>query len=165
MFKDPFIISSIILAITFLFILIINQKIKSRVINISFLILSLVYLILIIIFDNNYIYDLLKLFITYFWYPNYLVFVTTILISIIILIYTILKKKLSFKRKIINYSLFCITFPCYITFLRLDLDPSLYSDLYQMNSLIILRIVVLSFLIWLILTIIFKLIDRGIYEK
>ena len=33
MLKDPFMISSIILAITFLILLIINQKIKSKVIK------------------------------------------------------------------------------------------------------------------------------------
>ena len=75
--KDPFMISSIILALAFFFILLYNNTLKNKIVNIMFLSLSLIYLILIIIFDNNYIYELLKALITYIWYPNYLLFVTT----------------------------------------------------------------------------------------
>ena len=68
--KDPFMISSIILALAFFFILLYNNTLKNKIVNIMFLSLSLIYLILIIIFDNNYIYELLKALITYIWYPN-----------------------------------------------------------------------------------------------
>jgi len=121
MLKDPFTISSIIIAISFVFILIFNQKIKSKVIKFSFLTTCLIYLILILIFDNNFIYELLKSSITYIWYPNYLLLVLTILISILIFIYTILKENLSLKNKIINYILFSIMFSLYIIFKRLNI--------------------------------------------
>lgn len=160
MFKDPFIISSIILAISFVFILICNHKLKSKIIKVSFLFLSILFLILITIFDNNYIYELLKVVIIYLWYPNYLMFVTTIFISIIILIYSLVRKKISFKRKILNYILFGISFASYITFLRLDIDTSLYTSLYSNSSLILLRIVTISSTIWIFITIIFKLIEK-----
>lgn len=165
MLKDPFMISSIIIALSFSFILICNYKLKSRVIKISFLGLTFLFLILIMIFDNNYIYSLLKLVISYFWYPNYLMFTTTILFSVILLIYSLVKNKLSFKNKIINYLLFSISFSTYIIFNRLNIDTNLYSSLYSTNSLIVLRIVTISFAIWLVLTIIFKLLDRRYYEK
>ena len=108
---------------------------------------------------------LLKSLITYIWYPNYLIFVSSILISNIILIYTCLNNKLSIKRKIINYLIFSISYTSYIIFSRLNIDINSYSSLYQNNSLTILRIETISFLTWLILTIIFKLIDRSSYEK
>ena len=107
--KDPFMISSIILALAFFFILLYNNTLKNKIVNIMFLSLSLIYLILIIIFDNNYIYELLKALITYIWYPNYLLFVTTILFSIFIFIFTLLKK-INLKQKILNYLLFCLNF-------------------------------------------------------
>lgn len=162
--KDPFIISSIILALTFMFLLIYNDTLKNKIIKIIFLILSFIYLTLIIIFDNKYIYDFLKFLITYIWYPPYLLFVTTILFSIINFIYTMFKK-LSSKRKIINYLLFCLNFSCYITFLRLNIDLNSYTSYYANNSLTILRITSISLLVWLILTIIFILIDRSKNEK
>lgn len=163
--KDPFIISSIILAISFFVILIINNKLKSKTIKYLFLILSLIFLVLITIFDNNYVYLLLKNLITYIWYPNYLIFVTVILLSDIILIHTGFNNKLSIKRKILNYLIFSISFSCYIIFLRFNIDITSYSSLYQSNSLIILRIESISFIAWFILTIIFKVIDRSSYEK
>ena len=117
-----------------------------------------------IIFDNKYIYDFLKFLITYIWYPPYLLFVTTILFSIINFIYTMFKK-LSSKRKIINYLLFCLNFSCYITFLRLNIDLNSYTSYYANNSLTVLRITSISLLVWLILSIIFILIDRSKNEK
>ena len=162
---DPFIISSIILAISFVFILILNQKLKSKIIKISFTIFSLIYLILILIFDNKFLYEFFKAIITYLWYPNYLLFVITILMSIIVLIYSILKKRLPFRNKVINYLLFSILFSCYIIFQRLQIDTDLYSSLYSSNSLIILRITSITFIVWFILNIIFKLLDRSKYEK
>ena len=59
MFKDPFVISSIILAFSFFFILICNLKLKNKWFKIIFLILSIAYLVAIFIFDNNFITDLL----------------------------------------------------------------------------------------------------------
>ena len=90
--QDPFIISSIILAISFFIILMINTKVKSKIIKYLFLMICLIFIILITIFDNAYVYELLNKLIIYIWYPNYLIFVTTILLSNSILIYTILNK-------------------------------------------------------------------------
>ena len=92
-------------------------------------------------------------------------FVTTIIFSIIILI-TSLLKKISFNNKIINYIFFCLNFICYISFIRLDIDVEIYSSYYDFNSLLILRISSISFIVWLIINIIFKFLNkRGKYEK
>ena len=162
--KDPFMISSIIFALAFFFILLYNNTLKNKIVNIMFLSLSLIYLILIIIFDNNYIYELLKALITYIWYPNYLLFVTTILFSIFIFIFTLLKK-INLKQKILNYSLFCLNFSYYIIFLRLNIDLKSYTSFYSSNSLLVLRISSITMIVWFILTFIFKIIERGKNEK
>lgn len=160
--KDPFIISSIIFAFTFLFILICNFKLKSKVIKISFLILSMIFIILVFILDNSYVYEFLKSLITYIWYPNYVLFVTTIIFSGIILMFTLLKKKISNFNKVVNYLLFSICFSCYITFIRFDIDPLLYSSLYSNKSLIVMRIVSITFIVWLIINFLIRI--RGKYE-
>ena len=162
--KDPFMISSIILALAFFFILLYNNTLKNKIVNIMFLSLSLIYLILIIIFDNNYIYELLKALITYIWYPNYLLFVTTILFSIFIFIFTLLKK-INLKQKILNYSLFCLNFSYYIIFLRLNIDLKSYTSYYSSNSLLVLIISSITVIIWIILSLILHIIERGNNEK
>jgi len=161
--NDPLIISSIILSICFLVILLYNIKLKNKIINYLFLSLSLVNIILIMILDSNFIYEFLKAIITYIWYPSYLIFVIVIFINIMILMITLLNKNINIINKIINYILFCISFSCYLIFLRLDIDNTLYSSLYQNNSLILMRIVSISFLIGLLIKFIMKV--RGKYEK
>ena len=165
MFKDPFVISSIILAIAFLFILFYNLKLKNKWIKLIFLLLAICFFITIIILDNNFIYDLLRSVITYFWYPNYLIFIITILLSIIIFMYTLLNKNIKTKTKIKNYILFSLVFSLYIIYLRQNIDTSLYTSLYSDISLILMRIVTIMFTIWIIVTIIFKIVDRGRDEK
>ena len=158
---DPFIISSLILAISFFFILLCNLKLKSKIISISFLVLSLVYLILIVLFDNNYIYQVLKALITYLWYPNYLILVTVVLLSIFNFIYTVIKKKQNKIIKIVVYLEFCLTFVCYLTFLRLGINENSYVSLYSTNSLILMRIVTISFIVSIIGITIIKRVNRG----
>ena len=157
------IIISILLSISFIIILILNNNIKSKVINIFFYVLSLAFLILIILFDNSFIYSFLKTIITYLWYPNYLLFVITILVSIIVFILTLLRKKIDLVNKILNYILFIIMFSCYNIYNSFGIDASLYEELYQLRSVIILRIVNITFFIWLIIKVILKV--RGKNEK
>ena len=154
MFKDPFVISSIILAVTFLFILISNQKLKSELIKYSF-----------IIFDNTYAYEFLKAIVSYFWYPNYLMFASTVIIVIIILLYTLINSKLPFIKKILNYLLFALCFSCYVVFSRLDIDVTKYASLYSSKSLTVMRIVTITFTIWVLTNICMELISRRHHEK
>ncbi len=165
MFKDPFVISSIILAVTFLFILISNQKLKSELIKYSFIILAAIFLILIIIFDNTYAYEFLKAIVSYFWYPNYLMFASTVIIVIIILLYTLINSKLPFIKKILNYLLFALCFSCYVVFSRLDIDVTKYASLYSSKSLTVMRIVTITFTIWVLTNICMELISRRHHEK
>ena len=165
MFTDIVVIISIILAISFLMILLYNTKLNNKLIKIVFLVLAISFLISILVFDTNYVYDLLRSIITYFWFPNYLVFITTILISIIIFIFTLLKKKINFEDKVKNYLLFSICFSIYIIYLRQEIDTTLYEALYSNTSLILMRIVTITFTIYLIVTIIFRIKGRVKNEK
>ena len=159
---DPFIVSSVILAMAFLVILLINFKLKSKIIKYSFLIYFIIFLFLIIFYDNSFVYEFLKQIITYLWYPSYLLFVITVICDIIIIIYTLFRDKLNIISKIINYINFLIGFACYIIFLRLNIDPNIYSEYYKSNSLTIVRITTITFLISLLVNVIIKI--RGKYE-
>ncbi len=161
MFKDLVVIISIILSISFIIILLYNNRLKNKLLNIIFMLLAISFMISILVLDNSYVYDLLRSFITYFWYPNYLIFVTTILISVIIFLITLLKKKVKLKNKIKNYLLFAISFSVYIIYLRQEIDTTLYQALYSNNSLILMRIETITFTVWVLATIIFRILDRG----
>ena len=158
---NPFIISSIILSIAFLIILLTNFKVKSKIIKYAFIIYSFIFLFLIILYDNNFIYDFLKQIITYIWYPSYLLFVVTIICNICITIYTLYKEKINMISKVINYINFIVSLLCYNIFLVLKIDPSLYSEYYQTNSLLLVRITTISFLGGLIFNIIIKIIANN----
>ncbi len=163
MFTDPFVISSIILALSFFLVLLYDQKLKSKWIKIIFLMLSICYLTLILIVDKNFVYELLRSLITYFWYPNYLIFVGIVIISIVVLLMTLFNKKIKLKYKFSNYFLFAFMFALYIIYQRQNIDISLYSELYSTVSLTLMRIGTITFGIWLLLTIIFKIGDK--HEK
>ena len=156
-------ICSIIMAICLLIILLTNLIYKKKSIKNIFLVFCLIFLILILTLDTNFVYEFLKSIITYLWYPNYLIFVIIILTSIIILGLSLFKKENLLLKNILNYLLFTICFACYLIFLSLDIDTSLYSSLYQTNSLIVMRIVTISFVIWLLLSIYIRM--RGSNEK
>ena len=160
---NPYIVCNIIVSIVFLILLIFNYSFENKMIKNIFLIQSCVYLILILFFDHNFIYELFKTIITYIWYPNYLLFVLTTLIALIILIYTLIKKYVKKINMIINYILVIITFICYNIFNTLDIDPLIVSELYNTLPLIIMRVANISFMVWVIITIGLKI--RRKYEK
>ena len=160
---NPYIISNIIVSIVFLILLIFNYTFENKIIKNIFLIYSCVYLILILFFDHNFIYEFFRAVITYLWYPNYLIFVMTTLITLGILIYTLVKKYMKKINTIINYILVIITFICYNMFNTLDIDPLIASELYDTIPLVIMRVASISFIVWLIVTIGLKM--RRKYEK
>ena len=165
MFKDPFIISSLILSITFFCILILNVFLKNKMLNLLFLILGFICFVLILVFDNPYIYELLKQLITYFWYPNYFIFVSIILISTLILIYTLLRKKMTRIKKILNYLMFCLSFALYIIFFRININPDSYTSLYSTTSLTVMRILTITFGVYILTILIIDIVRRGRNEK
>ena len=160
---NPVSIISIIISVSLFIILFFNNSFKSKIIRYSFIIYLIIFLLLIILFDNLFIYDFLKSVITYILYPDYLLFVITILFSIIILLLTLFNNKIKIINKILNYIIFVIAFSCYNIFISFDIDTTIYSELYQNKSLITMRVMTISMLLWIIINIILKI--RGKYEK
>ena len=154
------IISSILLSLSFFLILIFSKN--NKTIKYLFLVLSILFISLILLNDNNFIYSFLKTIITYLWYPNYLLFVITIFFSIIIFVYCLIKEK-KLINKIIGYILFCFSFSNYVIYLSSDIDINKFENLYSIRSLTIMRIENIIFILGMITYIIFKI--RGKYEK
>ena len=160
---NPYILCNIIVSIVFLILLIFNYTFENKIIKNIFTIYSVIFIILILFFDNTFVYEFFKALITYIWYPNYLIFVITSLTTLIILIYTLNKKYLKKSNVIINYLLSIIAFICYNTFNTLGIDVDVYSEVYTLVPLILMRTVSISFLCWVIITIILKVWRK--YEK
>lgn len=137
----------LVLGLSYLVILLKNNVVQNKIIKYLFVSYSLIFLIFIIMLDNNFIYIFLKNLITYLWYPTYLIFVITVIINIIYFVYTLLSNKISIINKTINCCLFIISFGCYVVFLSSNIDPTLYSSLYSTLSLSIMRINNISFLL------------------
>ena len=160
---NPYIICNIIVSISFLILLIFNYTFENKIIKNIFVGYSVIFLILILFFDENYIYELFKFLVTYLWYPNYLLFVMTVVITLIILIYTLIKKYLKKNNTIINYILVTISFICYNMFNILNINSDINSELYSVIPLTIMRVTTISFAIWIIITVILKVWRK--YEK
>lgn len=146
--KEPSTIISIILAICFFVILTFNNKEKNKIIKIVSILFCLVLLTFIFLLDSNFIYEFLKAIITYLWYPNYLIYVIIILVSVVNLLISLLKKEQNKIKYIINNFLFSICLGSYLIFLNFNIDITLYSSLYQPKVLLLMRIVTISFIIW-----------------
>ena len=153
---NPYIICNIIVSIAFLILLIFNYTFENKTIKNIFIIYAILFLILILFFDHDFIYQ-------YLWYPNYVIFVMTTIIALIILVYTLLKKYMKKVNTIINYFLVIITFICYNMFNTLDIDPLVTSELYQVTPLVIMRVATISFMVWVIVTLVLNI--RRKYEK
>lgn len=158
------IITSIIMAMAFWLILFINTKRQNKIVHVAFQIFIFLFLMLLIIFDNNYVLELLKSSITYFTYPSYLLYISTVIITNVIMLYTFVKRDLDIKNKILNYTLFVIIFIAYISFNSLGIDSSLYNSLYTSYSLIFLRLTTITFSLWFVITIGIKYI-RILFKK
>lgn len=157
---DLLIYSTIIISISFLIILLMNLNIKSKLINILFLLYVIIFIILILFLDYSFVLNFLTSLITYIYYPNYLCFVISILFSSFIFIYTLIKKNIDKKIKVLNYIFFLIQFSSYIIYQRLDIDLNTLSSIYSLKSLVMIRIVTISSLIFIILSLIFKVLTK-----
>ena len=155
--ENGIIIGIIILALSLFIILLTNYKLKNKIITTLFFVYSLLFLILILFFDNNFVIVFLRNLITYIWYPNYLVFVVITIFTIINLIFNGLKQK-NFFKSIADYLLFIIAFTSYLIFQTLNIDITSVSNLYSNSSLILLRTTTISFVTWIIINIILKIV-------
>lgn len=129
-------------------ILIINIHERNEVIKkISILFFSFVF-IAIVFYDETVLEQFLYYFIKFLCFPSYYVYVFTVLFMVLVFIYSVFNSKLSNRIRIFNYAFCGMALVSYIIFLILNIDTSIYKELYEGSSLICLRLVSRGFVIW-----------------
>ncbi len=139
-----------------LIILVLNMEDKSKIIKNSFL-LFMIALITTLFFVNELVMDyIISVIIRYIYYPSFTAIIVTLLLTMIIFIYSIFEDDLSDKMRIVNYIFASFIFVSYIIFMMLDIDINSYNALYAGDSLICLRYITRTFVLWLIVNVIIK---------
>ena len=139
-------IEEILTFIIILIFLLVNLKYKNRKVKIfiPFLLLFIISLA-IFLYGSNILYVLEKIIkgvIYSLYFPNIVFYIITVIISFILMIYTILSNKLSNKAKTINYLLLLTHLYLFILFITncLELNVSLIkpSKIYKYDQLYVL---------------------------
>ena len=139
-----------------LIILILNIEEKSKVIKCSFLMFVLV-LFAALFFVNELVMDyLLSAIIRYFYYPTFSSIILTIVITMIILLFNVFDDKSNAKKRIVNYVFTSFIFVGYILFAVQNVDINSYNALYVGDSLLCLRYITRTFLLWMIVSLFIK---------
>ena len=139
-----------------LIILVLNMEDKSKVIKNSFL-LFMVALVTALFFVNELIMDyIISIIIRFFYYPTFTSIIITLILTIIIFINNIYDDDFKDMRRIINYIFSSFIFISYIIFMILDVDINSVNALYQGNSLLCLRYISRTFMLWMIINVLIK---------
>lgn len=147
---------SIIIYFILFIILICNFKEKSKVIKYSFL-FFMISLFVSLFFINELVMDfLLSEIIKYIYFPPFSLTILTIVITMIVFLYHVFNDKLDDKIRIINYVFPGFIFVAYIIFMLLNVNINSYNALYDGNSLICIRYISRTFIIWFIVNIVIR---------
>ncbi len=139
-----------------LIILVLNMEDRSKIIKNSFL-LFIIALFTALFFVNELVMDyIISVIIRYVYFPSFTAIIVTLLLTMIIFIYSIFEDGLSDKTRIANYVFASFIFISYIIFMLLDVDINSYNALYEGDSLICLRYITRTFILWLAANIIIK---------
>lgn len=147
---------SLMVYFVLLIILVLNMEDRSKVIKYSFL-LFMITLFTAMFFVNEIIMDyIISVIIRYFYFPSFTSIIVTLLLTMATFVYNILKDDLNDKVRIINYIFASYIFVSYIIFMMLNVDVNSYNALYDGYSLICLRYISRTFMLWLIVNVVIK---------
>ncbi len=139
-----------------LIILVLNMEDRSKVIKSSFL-LFMVSLVTALFFVNELVMDyIISIIIKYFYFPSFASTIITLIVTMVIFISNIFDDEKEDKRRIINYVFSSFIFIAYIIFMLLDIDINSATLLYDGDSLICLRYISRTFVLWMIINGLFK---------
>ena len=143
--------SSIMIYFVLLVILVLNIEEKSKIIKYSFLLFMLA-LMISLFFVNELIMDyLISIIVRYLYFPTFSSIIATIFITMFIFVFNVFNDSKKDKNRIINYIFASFIFVAYIIFMLLDIDINSYNDLYSGNSLLCLKYISRTFVIWMII--------------
>lgn len=159
----------LIFIILYIFVLY-NEKRQSKKVKVTLTALIIFFFSLLVFYFSDDIIDVLseiiKTIMRCFYFPNIVFYILTVIISLIILIYTVLKEKITKLNKIITYTFTIIHLFLFTNFISLAItnDLSLIdnANIYQHDQMFV--IVLFSQIIFILL-IIYKLIYHFCYIR
>ena len=129
---------------------------RSKIIKNSFL-LFMVSLVIALFFVNELIMDyIISVIIRYFYFPSFTSIIVTLLLTMVIFIYSIFNDEMKDKTRIINYIFASYIFIYYIVFMFLDIDINSFNALYDGDSLLCLRYISRTFILWIVVNVFIK---------
>ena len=139
-----------------LVILILNIEEKSKIIKYSFF-LFVITLFTALFFVNELVMDyLISIVIRYFYFPTFSSIILTIIVTMTILVYNVFVDYIDSRKRIVNYVFTSFIFIGYILFAIQNIDVNSYNALYTGNSLICLRYIARTFILWMIVLLTIK---------
>ena len=148
--------SSIMIYFVLLIILVLNIEEKSKIIKYSFLLFILA-LIVSLFFVNELIMDyLISIIIRYIYYPTFSSIILTIFITLFNFLFNVFNDSKKDRVRIINYVFASCIFIVYIIFMLLNVDINSYNALYTGDSLLCLRYISRTFILWMIIKVCIK---------
>ena len=131
-------------------ILVLNLTDKSKIIKSSFITFMII-LIMSAFFINEIVMDyLLSIIVRYIYFPTFSSILATVIISVIIFLSNIILEKKKDHERIINYTFASFIIIAYIIFLSLGINPDSYNSLYSESSLLCLRYISRTAIVWAI---------------
>lgn len=159
----------LIFIILYIFLLY-NEKRQSKKVKVTLTALIIFFFSLLVFYFSDDIIDVLseiiKTIMRCFYFPNIVFYILTVIISLIILIYTVLKEKITKLNKIITYTFTIIHLFLFTNFISLAITNNLSlidnANIYQHDQMFV--IVLFSQIIFILL-IIYKLIYHFCYIR
>lgn len=137
-------------------ILVLNLTDKSKIIKYSFVVFMFV-LIFSLFFVNEIVMDyIISIVIRYLYYPTFSSILATVIVSIIVFLYNIISDRKSDILRIMNYTFASFIIIAYIIFLSLNVNLNSYNALYSEDSLLCIRYIARTFVIWIMVVAIYK---------
>ena len=159
----------LIFIILYIFVLY-NEKRQSKKVKVTLTALIIFFFSLLVFYFSddiiNVLSEIIKTIMRCFYFPNIVFYILTVIISLIILIYTVLKEKITKLNKIITYTFTIIHLFLFTNFITLAITNNLSlidsANIYQHDQMFV--IVLFSQIIFMLL-IIYKLIYHFCYIR
>lgn len=147
---------SIMVYFVLLIILVLNITDKSKIIKYSFVIFMVSFIVLLFLVNEIIMDYIMSVIIRYWYFPTFSSILATVMISIFIFLFNILREDINDKERIINYIFASLILIAYVIFTIQNIDINSYNALYSDGSLLCLRYISRCFIVWIIIIIIIK---------
>lgn len=148
------------------FLVVVNMKVKNKVIPIFLTIFFAISVLVLVIYHFSYVATCLDTFIMkvmdYYYFPSTVVFFFLFILAIFIFIYTIFSKRLLTWKKIFNYGIMTVIFLLFSMFIGVasihHIDLSDVVSLYQNDQILsVVQLSNLIFLCWILVSFFYHL--------